>query len=124
MAIKKSSKWDPKNLAQRYAVSFFKSQYNDSSNKIVRSKNTKNSQLNYYNDAAADNSTNAKICAGLCVSYMEAGGIPYESSFEDEGQDPRKLVFNKLSTHLRDGDGTVLFTADIVDHYFRFINEG
>ncbi len=123
MAIDKSSKWDAKDLSHRYTTSFFKSEYNDSPTAITKSPNTKSKTLNYYNSAAGSNIVNAKICAGLCISYMEANGIPYEPSFKKKKKDPRELCFNRLVTHLKDGDGTVLFTADIVDHYFRFFNE-
>lgn len=123
MAITKSEKWNAKDLSHRYLVSFLKSQYGDSPKKLTRSSKIKNKALNYYNVAAPSNATNATICAGLCLSYMEAGGIPYEPDFEEQGKDPRELCFNQLRKHLKNEDGLVLFTADIVDHYFKFLNE-
>lgn len=117
MAIADSPDWSDTNLAHRFTVSFFKSQYGDDPAFVTATKDRKNSEMLYYNAAAADNETNATICAGLMVNYMEAQGIPYHAGRGRAG------CFGDLSRHLKRSDGTVLRSADIVDHYFRFLNE-
>lgn len=117
MSIPTSDSWDPRDLSHRYTVSFFKKEYGDDPKFIVASNDRRNDELNYFNIAASGNSTNAEICAGLLVSYMESQGIPYH-----DGKD-RTGCFNDSKKHLAKADGKVLFTADIVDHYFRFLGE-
>lgn len=117
MAIKTSDKWEPTNLAHRFTTSFFSSQYGDIPAFIVSSKERENQELNYFNIASPDIDTDATICAGLLVSYVESQGIPYH-----DGKD-RKGCFDDLQPHLKVATGKVLYTADIVDHYFKFINE-
>lgn len=117
MAIDQSDAWDPSDLSHRFTVSFFSSQYGDDPKFITRAKTRQNKDLNYYNIASSDNDTNATICAGLLVSYMEAQGIPYHTKKNRAG------CFADLVSHLKAGNGTVLYTADIIDHYFKFLGE-
>ena len=115
--MNKSTDWDARNLAHRYTVSFFKSQYGDDPAFVTATKSRMNQDLLYFNVADADNEINAAICAGLLVSYMQAQGIPHHA------QRTRGDCFNDLATHLKVAEAIVLTTADIVDHYFRFFNE-
>ncbi len=112
-----STSWEVGNLAHRYTASFFKSQYGDDPEFIMASAGRANRELIYYNIAGSDSDTESTICAGLLISYMEAQGIPYHSGNDRGG------CFSALSQHLKQGDGTVLATADIVDESFRFFNE-
>lgn len=117
MTIEKSEAWDPTDLSHRFTVSFFAYKYNDDPKHITRSKARKNKDLAYFNIAASDNETNATICAGLLVTYIEAQGVSFH---EGKG---RAGCFADLSAHLKVASGTVLYTADIVDHYFKFLGE-
>jgi len=117
MTIEQSVTWDPSDLSHRFTVSFFSSQYGDDPTFITRAKTRQNKDLNYFNIAGSNNDTNATICAGLLVSYMEAQGIPYHSNKDRAG------CFTDLVIHLKTGSGTVLYTADIIDHYFKFLGE-
>lgn len=117
MPLPESDQWDVHNLAQRYTVSFFKSQYGDDPVFLTASANRLNNECGYFNVAGADPDTNAIICAGLITSYMESQGIPYH----DERN--RKECFQMLQSHLKQASGKVLHTADIVDYHFKFINE-
>ena len=117
MASRRSEAWDAQNLAHRYTVSFFKSQYGDDPDFVTSTNKRKNNELTYFNVADPDNETNATICAGLLVTYMQAQGIPYH---KDKN---RNACFAALSQHLKDGGAAVLLTADIVDDHFRFMNE-
>jgi hypothetical protein len=116
-AIETSEAWDMTDLSHRFTISFYVSQYGEDPNFIKRSKNRKNSELLYYDIAAPDNDTNATICAGLLVTYVQAQGIPYHDGKDRDG------CFAALTEHLKKGNGKVLFTADIVDHYFKFLGE-
>jgi hypothetical protein len=115
--ISKSDKWEVTNLAHRFTTSFFKSQYGDRPESVSGRPDFSNRELLYFNEASADQTTSATICAGLLVTYMEAQGIPYHRD------KTRKLCFDMLQPHLANGEGTVLHTADIIDHHFRFMNE-
>ena len=115
--IDRSSNWDATDLSHRFTVSFFAQQYNEDPAFISATKDRKNSELLYLNIAGSNNITNATICAGLLVNYMEAQGIPYHAGKSRPG------CLNKLRDHLKRGAGKVLFTADIVDHWFRFLGE-
>ncbi|MEO1201095.1 MAG: hypothetical protein AAFX10_00215 [Pseudomonadota bacterium] len=115
--IEKSATWDMGDLSHRFTISFFASEYREDPKFIKRSKNRRNDELAYYNIAAADNDTNATICAGLLVTYVQAQGIPYHSGKDRAG------CFKTLTEHLKKANGKVLYTADIVDHYFRFLGE-
>lgn len=117
MTIHTSEKWDPTNLAHRYTVSFFKWKYGDEPDFITGSAERENQELNYYNISDPDNDVGAVICSGLLVNYMEAQGIPYH-----DGK-TRKKCFNMLSRHLKKAEGMVLYTADIIDHHFKFLGE-
>lgn len=115
--MKTATHWDASNLAHRYTVSFFKWKYGDAPAFITASTERRNRELNYFNIADADNRTNATICAGLLVDYLEAQGIPYHA---DSG---RKACFDALVPQLQGADNAVLSTADLVDHYFQFLGE-
>ena len=117
MTIDESKEWNAANLSHRYTVSFFASQYGENPRFITRAKTRKNKDLAYFNIAGSDNETNGTICAGLLVSYIEAQGIPFEPGKNRAG------CFADLSAHLKLAGGTVLHTADIVDHHFRFLGE-
>ena len=117
MPIETSREWDLTNLAHRYTVSFFKSQYGDDPQAIFADNEYPNRELIYFNIADPDNTTEATICAGLLVNYIEAQGIPYH----EDGS--RNDCFNELVPHLSVGDSHVLYTADIIDHYFKFLGE-
>jgi hypothetical protein len=118
VASNRSENWDAQNLAQRTTVSFFENQYGDDPLFIAASNDRQNQELVYFNIADPDNDINAGICAGLLVDYVEAQGIPYHSG------KTRGPCQSELSVHLKIGQGKVLLTADIVDDYFKFINEG
>ncbi len=108
MNISQSEDWIVTNLAHRFTVSFFRSQYGDDPAVIASRSDTKNKELVYFNDADPDNDTAATICAGLLVSYMESQGIPYH---DDK---TRKMCFDMLCSHLSHADETVLLTADLI----------
>ena len=112
-----SEKWELTNLAHRFTVSFFKSQYGDDPQTIFGDDAYPNQELIYFNIADSDNTTEATICAGLLVNYIEAQGIPYHEGGK------RNDCFNELVPHMSDGDGLVLYTADIIDKYFKFLGE-
>ncbi len=113
----KSEAWDPADLAHRYTVSFFSYKYNDAPRFITTNNGRQNKDLAYFNIAASDNETNATICAGLLVSYIEAQGVPFHAGYG------RAQCFADLSAHLKVASGTALYTADIVDYYFKFFGE-
>ena len=115
--VEKSAGWKMRDLSHRFTISFFASQYGEDPAFLKSTKNRKNKELVYFNIAASDNETNATICAGLLVTYIQAQGIPYEPNKDRAG------CFAALSEHLKNGEGTVLYTADIVDHYFKFLGE-
>ena len=69
----------------------------------------KNSELTYFNVADHDNTVEAQMCASLCIAYMENQGLPYH-----EGR-TIKACYEMLVNHLTDGEGKVLYMADIVD---------
>lgn len=117
MTIEISDRWDPHDLPQRYTVSFFKWKFGDEPAFITATPERQNQELNYYNIADSDNETNADICSGLLVDYMEAQGIPYHKNKN------RNECFKMLSRHLRKADGKVLYITDIIDHHFLFIGE-
>jgi hypothetical protein len=117
MAIEKSETWDKTNLAHRYTVSFFSHQYKDDSQAIFSNDKFLNKDLTYLNTADSDNSTEATICAGLLVAYIQAQGIPFH-----EGK-KRAACLRDLIPHLTKDEGHVLYTADIIDHYFKFLGE-
>ena len=117
MTIPTSDNWNAANLAHRYTVSFFKSQYGDEPSFVTATANRLNQELAYYNIAGGDNETNATICAGLMVSYMEAQGIPYH-----QGR-TRSECFELLTNHLKGADGKVLYSADVIDYHFKFLGE-
>lgn len=117
MPIDQSTSWDASDLSHRYTVSFFNSQYGDEPKFVTRAKTRQNKDLKYFNIAGSDNQANATICAGLLVSYMEAQGIPYHRDKDRAG------CFADLVPHLQQASGTVLYTADIIDHYFKFLGE-
>lgn len=106
--------WDPKQIPQRYVVGFFVDIYKDNSGSITSSKNSLNESLNYYNIATKNNSTEAQICAALCLVYMENQGLDYH-----EGKD-RAKCYLALLEHLSDPKGKILKTVDIIDDYFQF----
>lgn len=109
-----NSAWDPRNIPQRYVVSFFVDIFKDVPASITSSPNQKNESLNYYNNAAFDNSTEAQICAAMCVAYMENQGLEYHTNKD------RAKCYSSLLAHLSDPKGKVLKTVEIVDDYFRF----
>jgi len=117
VTVEKSGTWDPADLAHRYTVSFFAYKYNDDPKFITKSKSRQNKDFAYFNIAASNNETNATICAGLLVSYIEAQGVPFHAGKDRAG------CFADLSAHLKVATGTALYTADIVDHYFKFLGE-
>jgi len=119
VTVEKSGTWDPADLAHRYTVSFFAYKYNDDPKFITKSKSRQNKELAYFNIAASNNETNATICAGLLVSYIEAQGVPFHAGKDRD----RAGCFADLSAHLKVATGTALYTADIVDHYFKFFGE-
>lgn len=112
-----STQWDPLNLSHRFTVSFFSSVYSDNPGFVTSRNDIKNKELNYYNIADGDNTTEAQICAGQLIVYMEKQGIPYH--FEKT----RAACYAALTRHLNISDGLVLETADIVDEYFSFFGE-
>lgn len=117
MADPKSEKWELRNLAHRYTVSFFNNEYGDDPAAIMARNDFPNRDLVYYNIARSNNETNAIICSAMLVTYMESQGLPYHDRRTRNG------CFNSLADHLRKADGAVLTTADIVDLYFRFLGE-
>jgi len=117
MAIPTTTQWDPRNLSHRYTVSFFRNSYGDEPTFIVATAERSNSELNYFNIAANGNAIEAQICAGLCVVYMENQGLAYHNG------KTRSDCYSALVDHLSKGDGLVLYTADIVDHFYRFAGE-
>jgi hypothetical protein len=117
MTIPTSEKWNPRNLSHRYTVSFFKSKYGDDPKSITSMADFQNKELTYFNIADPNNEINAVICAGLLVDYIEVQGIPYH-----EGR-LRKDCFSLLSAHLKEAEGRVLYTADIIDYHFKFLGE-
>ena len=117
MTISKSDSWQMKNLAHRYTVSFFKSQYGDNPTAMMARHEYRNQECNYFNIVDSSNKINATICAALLVTYVEAQGIPYHTGKNRAG------CFRTLENHLKDADGTALYTADIVDDNFQFFNE-
>ncbi len=117
MAKPRSESWDAQNLAHRYTVSFFASEYGDKPISVTGSNLRENRDLLYFNVADHAHDISAILCAGLMVTYMQAQGIPYHTG---KGRD---ACFAVLSQHLKDGTGKVLLTADIVDDHFRFLNE-
>lgn len=113
----KSTEWDASNLAHRYTVSFYKFKYGDKPKFVTKTAARQNQEMNYFNIADPNNNTNAIICAGLLVDYMEAQGIPYHTD------KTRHSCFKKLCTHLKKAEEKVLRTADIVDDHFKFSGE-
>jgi len=111
-----STKWDHSDLSHRYTVSFFSSVYSDKPLFITGNEVRKNEELYYFN-ISKDNITEAMICAGQLVVYIEKQGIPYHI------EKTRAECYAALADHLKDPNGLVLKTADIVDEYFRFLGE-
>lgn len=114
---KQSTHWNPSDLSHRFTVSFFRAVYADEPAFVTETNARKNKELNYYNVADYDNTTEAQICAGQLVVYMENQGIPYHKD------KTRAACYATLADHLKQGDGLVLKTADIVDDYFKFLGE-
>jgi hypothetical protein len=112
-----STTWNTSDLSHRFTASFFRSSYGDTPSFVMGDKDRKNNELNYFNIADYDNETEAQICAGLLVAYMENQGIPYHDGKK------RGKCFEALSEHLKKADGKVLVTADVVDEYFKFLGE-
>ena len=106
--------WDPRNVPQRYVVSFFVDIYRDDPNKIISSTKNKNESLNYYNITTADNSTEAQICAAMCLAYMENQGLEYHL-----GKD-RSKCYAALLSHFMNAKGEIIKTPEIIDEYFMF----
>jgi hypothetical protein len=117
MSIPTSSNWDAQNMAHRFTVSFFKAIYSDDPLFVTSSSERKNSELNYYNLAATDNIIQGQICAGSCIVYMENQGLSYHQDKK------REDLFTMLAAHLAKSDGLVLYTADIIDYFFKFAGE-
>lgn len=117
MSITISEKWDPQNLSHRYTVSFFKNSYGDEPTFMTASDDRLNSELTYFNVSTNDSTVEAQICAGLCIVYMENQGLVYH-----DGK-TRAECYAALVEHLSKGGGKVLYTADIVDYYFKFSGE-
>ena len=113
MAIDNTA-WDPRNIPQRYVVSFFVDIYKDDRKKITSSANQLNESLNYHNIVAHDNSVEAQICAALCLAYMENQGLDYH-----KGKD-RTACYSSLLSHLSDPKGKIIKTVEIIDEFFRF----
>lgn len=113
MAIDNTT-WDPRNIPQRYVVSFFVDIYKDDPRLITSNANSLNKSLNYYNLATNDNYTEAQICAALCLAYMENQGLGYHADKD------RAKCYLALLSHLSDPAGKILKTVEIVDDYFQF----
>ena len=114
---KQSTQWNPSDLSHRYTVSFFRAIYGDDPAFVTETSSRKNKELNYYNVADYDNTTEAQICAGQLVVYMENQGIPYHTG------KTQAACYTALADHLKKSDDVVLKTADIVDDYFKFLGE-